>query len=338
MASELVTMINGLLLVATADNAIDEHLHRCLAEGGRTVLLAESREEYVARAMSAERVASESAAAITATIMQARGLAGPVLLAVDEEIGGIQRLAHMIPPLPALEDILAATNAELDAAFTAHAQQAKALGVNTFLAPIVDTLSGANPWLQGRTVSADVSVVARISERYVRALEAAAVMAVVKHFPGHPCVPLDPAVDEASTVVADAELLQWGYPAFAASIAAGAGGMMLGPAPVPAIDASAPATCSRPVVELLRGRFGFSGLVVSDGLGAAATAAGRPLVEVAVQSLNAGAELLLVGSGDYLPAFSEGIAAAVRAGQLPEQRLRQAADKVQRCVAHYAAP
>ncbi len=337
MSKEYEALINSLLLVATADSEIDEHMKRFLAEGGRSVLFGESREEYVARSMSSERIARESASSMRLAIEQARTIAGPVLVAVDQEIGGIQRLGHLLPEQPSLPQLLAMSDDELLNTFTASALLAKAMGVNVFLAPIVDTLKGPNPWLTGRTVSADVVQVSRLSKCFVQAAEAVEVMAVVKHFPGHAHVPFDPAVDNAAQVLGDGALLEQGYPAFEACVAASAGGVMLGPAPVLAIDASCAASCSAPVVKLLRGRFGFEGLAVSDGLEAAATSAGRPLIEVALQSLSAGAELLLLGSGEHLPQLTRDIALAVERGELEKSRLVEAACKVDNAILRYAA-
>lgn len=112
--------------------------------------------------------------------------------------------------------------------------------------------------------------------------------------------------------------------------------MMLGPAPVPAIDASCAASCSTVVVDLLRAHFAFGGVIVSDGLEAAATAAGRPVADVAVQALNAGVELLLVGCDERLPQLAIDIAAAVDRGELDEVVLLKASEKVSQAITQYA--
>ena len=338
MTTEYQKLANSVLLAATAESKLDLSMRRFLEEGGRAVLFGESRDEYLARKMSAERIGRESADDLRAEIDSARELAGPVLVAVDQEIDGIQRLAHLLPNAPALTDLLKMEDAELEVFFTAAAQAAKQLGVNTFLAPIVDTLSGPNPWLEGRTVSDRVEDVARLSRCFVRASEAVGVMSVVKHFPGHAHVPLDPATHARAIVEGSLTSLSFGFPAFEACIKAGAGGMMLGPAPVPAIDASCAASCSAVVVDLLRAHFAFGGVIVSDGLEAAATAAGRPVADVAVQALNAGVELLLVGCDERMPQLAVDIAAAVDRGELDEAVLLNASEKVAQAVTQYGEP
>lgn len=335
MASELETLINGVLLPATAGSAIEPPMERFLSSGGRAILFGESREEYLAREMSAERRARESSDSLAAELQRAREIAGAVLVAVDQEIVGIQRLAHLLPPLPGAAELPALDDEQLREAFAASAIAAKRLGVNVFLAPIVDTLTGPNPWLDGRTVSSQIAEVSRVSGAFVRAAQDAGVLAVVKHFPGHAHVPLDPAVQPRAIVEGSLASLSAGFAPFEACIAEGAGGMMLGPAPVPAIDASCAASCSPVVVDFLKAHFGFGGLIVSDGLEAAATAAGRPVAEVACRALNAGVELLLVGCDERLPALAQDLAAAVERGELDEAKLRRAAERVAQLARHY---
>lgn len=188
MATEHQKLANSVLLAATADSRLDPSMRRFLGEGGRAVLFGESRDEYLARTMSAERMEQESADALRAEVDCARELAGLVLVAVDQEIGGIQRLEHLLPNAPALTDLQKMKDAEPEVFFTEAAQAARLLGVNTFLAPIIDTLSGPNPWLDGRTVSDRVDEVARLSRCFVRASEAMGVMSVVNTFLGmHTC-------------------------------------------------------------------------------------------------------------------------------------------------------
>jgi beta-N-acetylhexosaminidase len=63
----------------------------------------------------------------------------------------------------------------------------------------------------------------------------------------------------------------------------------------PALDAERPATLSRAILtDLLRGQLGFRGVVVSDDLGMKAVADRYPIEELAVASVRAGADHLLV--------------------------------------------
>ena len=49
---------------------------------------------------------------------------------------------------------------------------------------------------------------------------------------------------------------------------------------------------------LLRGRLGFSGVIVTDSLGMGGIASAYPLQDAVLASVHAGADLILLGSGD----------------------------------------
>ncbi|WP_280949544.1 glycoside hydrolase family 3 N-terminal domain-containing protein [Sinorhizobium alkalisoli] len=74
--------------------------------------------------------------------------------------------------------------------------------------------------------------------------------------------------------------------------------------------------------------FGFDGLIVSDDLDAPATMRRRTLLDTAIASLNAGADLLLVAGGPCLEELCDGIVEAVRGGELSADRLSAAANRV----------
>jgi beta-N-acetylhexosaminidase len=100
----------------------------------------------------------------------------------------------------------------------------------------------------------------------------------------------------------------------------------------PAIDDD-PATISRKVMTgLLREELGFEGVAVSDGLDMAGLSRDRGVPQSAVLALIAGCDALCVGGGptgeDAVDEIVAAIAAAVRDGRLTEDRLGQAAARV----------
>jgi beta-N-acetylhexosaminidase len=297
-------LAHAVLLPAVAGLDTSE-LVPLLDRGCRAVLLGETRAEYLARAMSAERVAAESPRLVRETIASLQAHAsGELLVAVDHEVVGIRRFEHLLPP-------------------DAPAQGLRELGVNVALGPIVDVVRGENPWLSGRNLGPDSAVVAAAGRAAVEELQAAGVAAVAKHYPGHPVLPEDPAVSPA---VLRGPLDGVEAP-FEAVVAAGVRGIMLGPAVVEAVDPAEAASCSRDVVGLARDRLGFHGALVSDDLDAAGILRGRAVGEAAVASLAAGADLLLVAA-DGASACAEAITRAVSDGRLPEERLAEAAASV----------
>lgn len=309
-----------LLPVAGALRA-ERWLREALRRGTCAVLLGETRREYVAREMSARRRASERAddlRAFTADL-------GPVLVAVDQEPWGIQRLHGLVPEFP---DPAGRSGEDIAASAAEVAEAARACGVTMFLSPVLDLLSGPNPWLEGRTLQLPAAEVARIAAAFVRGVQRAGVLSAAKHFPGHPRLAADPAVAQTSLTEWDESALE----PFRAVVDAGVGAVMTGPVPVDAFHPGEPASTSDKTVSALRNDLGFTGLVVSDDLDAPATLAGRTLPETAIASLAAGVDLLLLPGGEHVLAVGEAIAAAAASDPRFARRLADAAGRVRRAA------
>ncbi|WP_119255015.1 glycoside hydrolase family 3 N-terminal domain-containing protein [Shinella zoogloeoides] len=298
-----------------------------LKEGGCSVLLGETRAEYVARAMSTERLACETPDGFRASIAALQAVTPHLIVAVDQELGGIQRLAGLVPPLPTLDEAHTLSPDALAERCRITAQGARALGVSMFLAPIADIIDGQNVWLRARTMGSYPQAVARLVSAFVTGVQAAGITAVTKHFPGFNDLAEDPALADVCLATPLDRILHNLLP-FKAAIEAGTKVIMTGPAPVAAIDGNNSASTSPAVMAMLRSQLGFKGLIVSDDLDAPATLRGQSLLETAIASLNAGADLLLVAGGPHLSALSEGIAAAAQRGDIEQQRLADAAARV----------
>jgi beta-N-acetylhexosaminidase len=328
MSSDLVKAAYAVLLPAFSGLQLDDAVTGFLRRGGVSILLGETREEYLARAMSAERQATETAEHFHAIAEQAAQLAGgPVLIAVDQELGGIQRLHHLVPALPTSTQLGGLSADDIEKRAFETAKVARSLGVNLFLAPIVDVVTGANPWLEGRTLSTDAAEVARISRAFVAGVQRAGVIATAKHFPGHHITESDPAIAEAH-VPGSLDVLQDGIDVFRALIAAQVQAIMPGPAVVAAIDPDQSASTSPAVISMLRNALGFAGLIISDDLDAVSISRGNSVAATAVASLVAGAHLLLLSSEAGLDEVVRTIVAAVETGELRAEVLLSAAQKV----------
>lgn len=302
-----------------------------LNEGGCSVLVGETRDEYVNRRMSSDRRVQETRQTFVDAIRELRQIRRPLIVAVDEELGGIRRLEALVPTLPSLSDARNLTDADLEKRCFETALAAKALGVTMFLSPVADVVDGKNPWLEGRVLGRDPRSVARIVSSFVKGVQRAGVTAVTKHFPGFNDLAGDPALEDVSLVTTREVLLANALP-FRAAIAAGTRAVMAGPAPVVAFDEKNAACVSPEIIRLLRTDFAFSGLVVSDDLDAPATMQGT-LLETAVRSLNAGVDLLLVAGGPHFSELCEGVADATERGQVAPERLADAANRVRAIAA-----
>jgi beta-N-acetylhexosaminidase len=317
----------AVLLPVAGELSVSPWLRTLLERGTVAVLPGESREEYVARGMSAERRATETAADFTRFVTEVERLAGvPVLVAVDQEPWGIQRLHGLVPSYPEASLLPQLSDEEIRSSSKAVAAAAAGVGVNMFLAPVLDILSGANPWLEGRTLALKPEEVGRIAAAVITGVQDAGVVAVGKHFPGFPRLDLDPALED--TVLAAKETDAKDLIPFRRAIDAAVGAIMLGPAVVETLDPHEPAATSKTTVDFLRGPLAFRGLIVSDDLDAPSTTHGRSLVDTVFASVEAGAELLLLPGGEEVIALAEAIAARSGDDHAFGQAVARAAQRV----------
>lgn len=281
---------HAVLLPASDRLDLSEEGRRFLDAGGRAWLMGESRAEYVARRMSPERMARETVEDFLGLSLDIRRRAGAALIAVDQEPGGINRLEGLVPDWPVAADLMVMPGADLKCRARRIAASAHAVGVNMFLAPIMDRVTGPNPWLAGRTVSQDPARIAEIGAAMVRGIQSAGVVAVAKHFPGFAHIPRDPAIKAAAIEASDLPSVIDGMLAFDAVIAADVKVVMVGPAIVSALDPLRPALLSPAVIQRLTCDLGFCGIVLADDLDSKATLAGARITTVAVEALAASAD------------------------------------------------
>lgn len=328
-----------VLLPVVGDLHSSGWLEQLLRAGTRAVLLGETRAEYVAREMSSDRRTTETAEQIKDLVGVLVGHADDdLLVAIDQEPWGIRRLHDLVPPYPDAAAIAQLSPAEIRENAREVAKAAKACGISMFLSPVLDVLTGENPWLEGRTLSlaASHAAVGSIGAAYVAGTQASGVATVAKHFPGFPSLAKDPAL-HADTAVPVGQWDERALEPFDAVVRAGVAAVMIGPAIVEGIDKGEPASTSDTVVNLLRDRVGFPGLVVSDDLDAPATLNGRTLTATMIDSLRAGADLLLVGGGEHLQSAVEAIYETARDDDSFASRVQEAAARVTATARSFAA-
>jgi beta-N-acetylhexosaminidase len=264
-----------------------------------------------------------------------------LLIGTDEEGGDVTRLdAATGSPVPSPLALGVVDDTELTrAVHAATARRLAAAGVTLNLAPVADVNSNPdNPVIGVRSFGADPELVARQVAAAVAGTQAAGVIACAKHFPGHG----DTAVDShlgLPTVTGD---LTGALLPFRAAVDAGVGAIMTGHLRVPAYD-ELPATVSPVLIDgLLRGELGYRGLVISDALEMAGVAGTVGIAKGAVLALLAGVDALCIGGGladeAIVTELRDAIVDAVRAGQLPEDRLAEAAHRVTTATTATAPP
>lgn len=196
----------------------------------------------------------------------------PIL--IDQEGG---RVARMKPPqwpaFPAAERFALLYDAAPSAAMEAVRANARALalmlrsaGVNVNAVPLLDVRQeGATDIIGDRALGSDPMQVAALGRVVLDAMASAGVVGIVKHMPGHGRALVD-SHKELPIVSASAEELEIDLEPFERLAAAPMG--MTAHVVYTAWDPDHPASMSPIVIgDIIRGRIGFDGFLMSDDLG-----------------------------------------------------------------------
>ncbi len=281
---------------------------------------------FGAEAEAAGRLAEEILAAA----------AGPVWLAADLERGAGQHLRGLttFPPPGALAHHPEAEEAVRVAACST-AQEARALGLNLALAPVLDLdVEARNPIVGTRSFGSDPARVAELGRAWIGSCQAEGVAACAKHFPGHGRTTADSHA-ELPVVDASREILHADLAPFRA-VAADVACMMSAHVAYPALGADGPATLEPAILEgLLRTDMGFEGLVLTDALNMSGVREQADAAAPEVAALAAGCDLLL-----YPPDLAQAIAAVEKAAEESEgvgARLVESLERGVRTLARFPA-
>ncbi|OIK27379.1 glycoside hydrolase family 3 protein [Streptomyces malaysiense] len=259
-----------------------------------------------------------------------------LLIAIDEESGDVTRLdVRTGSSFPGNHALGAVDDPDLTRAVSRElGRRLAGCGVNFDWAPSADVNANAdNPVIGVRSFGAATDLVARHTAAWVEGLQSTGVAACTKHFPGHGDTNIDshhavPRIDVDAETLFAREL-----PPFRAAIAAGTRAVMSAHILVPALDPDRPGTLSRRILtELLRGELGYQGLIVTDGMEMRAISGTYGLEHGVVLAIAAGADAICVGGGlcdeGTVLGLRDALVAAVRSGELPEERLADAAARV----------
>ncbi|QEC47456.1 hypothetical protein FSW04_07595 [Baekduia soli] len=211
-----------------------------------------------------------------------------------------------------------------------------ALGVGLVLGPVADIATAGGPW-EGRAFSDDPTVVTPMVSSSLAGFKAAGIAAAPGHFPGEGAASGDPADGQATVGESEGDLQRRDLQPFL-QLALHAPALQLSSATYVAFDGVTPATLLPGVVDLLRGPLRFGGVVVSGDLAAASLATGDSVAATAVEALKAGCDLLWIpGDAADQDAAWRAVTQALRTGQIPPARLRDALARVAALRARYGA-
>ena len=204
-----------------------------------------------------------------------RGLSGreDLLIMIDQEGGRVARMQPPVwPAFPSAEPfdrLYARAPASAIAAARANARAIAAtlrdVGINVDALPLLDLrLEGQSDIIGDRALGADPMQVAALGRAVLDGLRAGGVAGIVKHMPGHGRAAVD-SHQALPTVTASAEELEADIAPFRSLAWAPMG--MTAHIVYAGWDAERPASLSPIVIgDIIRGRIGFDGLLMSDDL------------------------------------------------------------------------
>src|SRR6266480_7417069 len=194
----------------------------------------------------------------------------PMVVAIDQEGGTVDRLKALDGPRPPAADI-GATNdpGKAKAAGIQDAQDLASYGFNLNLAPVVDVTNVYNPQLHDRTYGNNAALVIKMAQAYLQGLQQSGkVSGTLKHFPGLGDVGVDPHNGVPNLYRSKSELEAIDWAPYRTLIQQGhVHAIMVTHEIVHAIDSSVPSSLSYKVVTgILRDELGFQGVIITDSL------------------------------------------------------------------------
>ncbi len=200
-------------------------------------------------------------------------------------------------------------------------KELKKLGIHINFAPVVDLDTNPdNPIINNRAFSSDPQIVTKHAHAYISGLQSAGILSCIKHFPGHGDTGVDshydlPLLTHNRERLEHIELMPF------KNLCNITDAIMVGHIAVPCLDATkTPATLSHTITtELLQKTIGFSGLIITDGLGMQAVTKQYQPGELEVAACLAGNDILLCPVD--IKAAIESIKHAVTDGRLSIEQL-----------------
>jgi beta-N-acetylhexosaminidase len=220
----------------------------------------------------------------------------PLFIATDQEGGGVNRLYSIDGPLPSASQIAATNDPTYAKQRGQHdASELYRLGINVNFAPVVDVMNTSGGALGGRTFGSTPSQVTKLAGAYLTGLQQGQhVVGTLKHFPGLGDVPTDPheVLSTLNRSKSDLEKIDWAP--YKALIASGQVNMIMSTHVVlAAIDPTRPASLSKPVLTgILRDKFGFNGVIVTDGIYMKSLAAHDSFDQIVLDAVEAGNDII----------------------------------------------
>jgi len=264
---------------------------------------------------------NESAVADWTTNWQA-GADTPLIISIDQEGGIVSRLRGSNHTQVAQSEITEETTAYEVANERAVALQT--LGINANYAPVIDRSVSPDSFMYPR-VFRDPAMIAPLADAMIRGYQDRGVVAVPKHFPGHPDTNDDSHITLPRLNMTTEEYVIHTQQ-FTDLIKLGDTKMLMtAHVLVAALDPDYPATVSPIVLSDLRERVGYDGVIITDDLAMQAISDRWSYEESAVLALQAGADMIMLAAEpENASSTIQAVIEAVEIGELSRERVFEA--------------
>jgi beta-N-acetylhexosaminidase len=258
----------------------------------------------------------------------------PLIVAVDQEGGRVSSAPWVTYHPPAAAVGQSGDPARAQRIAEEIGRQLDAVGVNTDLAPVVDTGFGAA--IGDRSFGTDPHLVSKMGAAAVRGFEAAGIISTAKHFPNHGAAKVDshtglPVVDHDMQTV-----LSYDLPPFKQAVKAGVPTVMGGHLLYPAIDPERPASLSPKAIQLLRQEVGFEGVIITDDLAMEGAKQRGTVAQAAVKAVSAGADMLIISSPPQEQADAyAAVVRGVKQGRISQDQINDSVDRILKLKQQY---
>ena len=252
----------------------------------------------------------------------------PLFIGIDQEGGAVARMEDQLIKVPPAEELGKEPIEQAVSLAKQSGTELKDLGFNINFAPVADL-----GLTYGRSFSTNPDEVVRYASAVGKAYDEAGLWYSYKHFPGIGKTDVDLHADTSVVPVSKETLLNEDTKVFVDLIKQSKPNtyaIMVSHAMYPQIDPDHPSSLSKAIItDWLRKDMGYNGVVVTDDMDMGALAKHYTFGDMAVQSILAGSDILLVcHEYEHMQEAYNGLMKAVKDGQISKERLDESVKRI----------
>ena len=252
----------------------------------------------------------------------------PLFIGIDQEGGAVARMEDQLIKVPPAEELGKEPIEQAVSLAKQSGTELKDLGFNINFAPVADL-----GLTYGRSFSTNPDEVVRYASAVGKAYDEAGLWYSYKHFPGIGKTDVDLHADTSVVPVSKETLLNEDTKVFVDLIKQSkpnSYAIMVSHAMYPQIDPDHPSSLSKAIItDWLRKDMGYNGVVVTDDMDMGALAKHYTFGDMAVQSILAGSDILLVcHEYEHMQEAYNGLMKAVKDGRISKERLDESVKRI----------